>query len=246
MSPISRGFTGRRRPLADASRLPPGQYLERGFPVLAAGPTPRTPLEEWSFAIDGAVDRDRASWSWEEFLALPGETPTVDIHCVTKWSKFDTAWKGVSVDTLLERPDDLDQHVLRGRVDLAQSIHPLAHAFGHVGQAAAQLAHHDVILESAALHAVKAAARGDRGALAIGEVADRHGALGYDVGQLAPGIDQLVKLFVQGAEQRAGDRPVELLADQGQVGQLDQRRLQLVAYLVALVLPEGGKMGLGG
>ncbi|HJS92971.1 MAG TPA: sulfite oxidase-like oxidoreductase [Solirubrobacteraceae bacterium] len=100
MSPISRGFTGRRRPVNDASRLPPGQYEERGFPVLAAGPTPHTPLDQWSFRIDGAVDA-AVSWTWEEFQALPAETPTVDIHCVTKWSKFDTRWKGVSVDTLL-------------------------------------------------------------------------------------------------------------------------------------------------
>ena len=96
MSPISRGFTGRRRPPADPSRLPPGQYEERGFPVLAAGPTPHTPLEEWTFRIDGALE-EPASWTWEEFLALPAETPTVDIHCVTKWTKLDTRWAGVAV-----------------------------------------------------------------------------------------------------------------------------------------------------
>jgi DMSO/TMAO reductase YedYZ molybdopterin-dependent catalytic subunit len=100
MSPVSRGFHGRRQPASDPSRLPPGQYLERGFPVLSAGPTPHTPLEQWSFRVDGAVD-ESASWTWQELLALPAETPTVDIHCVTKWSKFDTQWKGVSVDTLL-------------------------------------------------------------------------------------------------------------------------------------------------
>jgi DMSO/TMAO reductase YedYZ molybdopterin-dependent catalytic subunit len=86
--------------MADPSRLPPGQYEERGFPVLAAGPTPHTPLQDWTFLVSGEVDEPR-SWTWEEFLALPAETPTVDIHCVTKWSKFDTHWKGVSVDTLL-------------------------------------------------------------------------------------------------------------------------------------------------
>ncbi|MBV8947461.1 MAG: sulfite oxidase-like oxidoreductase [Solirubrobacterales bacterium] len=101
MSPISRGFTGRRRPADDPSRLPPGQYSERGFPVLSAGPTPHTPLDEWSFLIDGVVEAP-VSWPWEEFLGLPAETVTVDIHCVTKWSKLDTTWKGVSVDTLLE------------------------------------------------------------------------------------------------------------------------------------------------
>ena len=98
---ISRGFTGRRRPVDDPSRLPPGQYLTRDFPVLSAGPTPHIPLDQWSFTIDGAVD-ETLSWSWEAFLALPAETPTVDIHCVTKWSKLDTTWRGVSVDTLLD------------------------------------------------------------------------------------------------------------------------------------------------
>ena len=98
---ISRGFTGRRRDAGDQARIPPGQYLTRDFPVLSAGPTPHVPLDDWSFTIDGAVD-EPVSWSWQEFLALPTETPTVDIHCVTKWSKLDTTWRGVSVDTLLD------------------------------------------------------------------------------------------------------------------------------------------------
>jgi DMSO/TMAO reductase YedYZ molybdopterin-dependent catalytic subunit len=101
MSPISRGFTGRRRPVEDPSRVPPGQYVTGDFPVLSAGPTPHTPLEEWSFTIHGAVD-EPVSWPWQELLALPAETITVDIHCVTKWSKLDTTWTGVSVDTLLD------------------------------------------------------------------------------------------------------------------------------------------------
>src|SRR5438874_10938382 len=101
MSPISRGFGGRRRPVADPSRVPPGQYVTPDFPVLSAGPTPHAPLDEWSFAIHGGAEP--VTWSWEEFRALPSETVTKDIHCVTKWSKFDTDWDGVSVDTLLER-----------------------------------------------------------------------------------------------------------------------------------------------
>jgi DMSO/TMAO reductase YedYZ molybdopterin-dependent catalytic subunit len=101
MSPISRGFRGRRRPVGEASRIPPGQYLVRDFPVLSAGPTPHTPLDEWSFTIQGEVD-EPVSWPWQEFTELPTETVTVDIHCVTKWSKLDTHWRGVSVDTLLE------------------------------------------------------------------------------------------------------------------------------------------------
>jgi DMSO/TMAO reductase YedYZ molybdopterin-dependent catalytic subunit len=101
MPPISRGFRGRRRRDVDTARIPPGQYVVDDFPVLSAGPTPRTPVDEWSFMIDGQVD-EPVSWPWEEFLALPSETVTVDIHCVTKWSKLDTTWTGVSVDTLLE------------------------------------------------------------------------------------------------------------------------------------------------
>src|SRR5436190_8564492 len=100
MPPISRGFRGRREQ-ADPSRLPPGQYETRDFPVLSAGPTPHRPLDQWSFEISGAVDDER-SWTWGELRALQPETFTVDIHCVTKWSKFDTTWTGVSVDTLLK------------------------------------------------------------------------------------------------------------------------------------------------
>ena len=84
--------------------MPPGQYLVSDFPVLSAGPTPRVNLNEWSFTIEGEIDEPRR-WTWEEFVALPSETVTKDIHCVTKWSKFDTAWKGVSVDTLMEGVD---------------------------------------------------------------------------------------------------------------------------------------------
>src|SRR6266536_3176245 len=101
--PISRGFRGRRQDPAVRKRLPPGQYLEHGFPVLSAGPTPRTPPAEWTFSVSGAGVGPLV-WTWNEFLALEGETITRDIHCVTKWSKLDCAWEGVSVDTLL--PED--------------------------------------------------------------------------------------------------------------------------------------------
>jgi len=100
MSFVSRGFKG-RRPEVDRSRLPPGQYLPHDFPVLSAGPTPYRPPAEWSFTVRGLVDAPR-SWSWAEFTALPAATITVDIHCVTKWSKLDTTWEGVSLDTLLD------------------------------------------------------------------------------------------------------------------------------------------------
>jgi DMSO/TMAO reductase YedYZ molybdopterin-dependent catalytic subunit len=104
MPPVSRGFQGRRAQVG-ATRLPPGQYVTNDFPVLSAGPTPHTPLGGWTFTISGAGD-ERVSWTWEELLALPAETPTVDIHCVTKWSKLDTTWKGVSVDRLLAAAAD--------------------------------------------------------------------------------------------------------------------------------------------
>ncbi len=100
MTPVSRGFRGRRQPAAIAGRLPPGQYETRDFPVLSAGPTPRTPLDAWDFTLRGAGTQS-ARWTWDEFLALPRETLTTDIHCVTKWSKFDTVWEAISVDTLL-------------------------------------------------------------------------------------------------------------------------------------------------
>jgi DMSO/TMAO reductase YedYZ molybdopterin-dependent catalytic subunit len=107
--PISRGFHGRRRDV-DPSRVPPGQYVTPDFPVLSAGPTPRVALDEWSFTIDGSVD-EALSWTWEELLALPAETFTVDIHCVTKWSKLDTTWTGVSLDVLLESVGTAADHV---------------------------------------------------------------------------------------------------------------------------------------
>jgi DMSO/TMAO reductase YedYZ molybdopterin-dependent catalytic subunit len=98
---VSRGFQGRRRQPAEvAGRIPPGQYLTDDFPVLSAGPTPRTPLDQWDLQIDGEIEQPHR-WSWDEFLALPRETITVDIHCVTKWSKLDTVWEGISLDTLL-------------------------------------------------------------------------------------------------------------------------------------------------
>src|SRR5205807_6073154 len=112
MSFVSRGFHGRRKPDADPSRVPPGQYVTLDYPVLSAGPTPHTSLAEWNFSISGEVDETQA-WSWEEFRALPSEEVTVDIHCVTKWSKLDTVWRGVSVDTLLEGVGTSAEHSIQ-------------------------------------------------------------------------------------------------------------------------------------
>jgi DMSO/TMAO reductase YedYZ molybdopterin-dependent catalytic subunit len=97
---VSRGFHGRR----PAVELPPGQYLVPAFPVLSAGPTPRVARDTWEFSITTAGGT-RHRWSWQELLDLPHERPTVDIHCVTKWSKLGTTWDGVSLDTLLAGVD---------------------------------------------------------------------------------------------------------------------------------------------
>jgi DMSO/TMAO reductase YedYZ molybdopterin-dependent catalytic subunit len=103
MSPVSRGFRGRSHvPAGEEDRVPPGQYVTKDFPVLSAGPTPHTPLPEWTFSITQGGDTLK-SWTWPEMQALPAETVTVDIHCVTRWSKLGTQWQGVSVDTLLDQ-----------------------------------------------------------------------------------------------------------------------------------------------
>ncbi|WP_436837401.1 molybdopterin-dependent oxidoreductase [Micromonospora matsumotoense] len=99
---MSPGFQGRRRTTDPA--LPPGQYLTEDFPVLSAGPTPRVPLDHWEFVLATEAG-DEFRWSWAELMDLPQETPTVDIHCVTRWSKFGTSWQGVSLDVLLDGVD---------------------------------------------------------------------------------------------------------------------------------------------
>jgi len=97
VSVVTRGFRGRGR---RDDNLPPGQYLTEDFPVLSAGPTPRVDLSTWEFVLTTEDGRQKR-WGWAELLALPSETVTVDIHCVTKWSKLGTTWTGVSLDTLL-------------------------------------------------------------------------------------------------------------------------------------------------
>jgi DMSO/TMAO reductase YedYZ molybdopterin-dependent catalytic subunit len=97
MGIISRGFAGRSR--EQRVDLPPGQYLTEDFPVLSAGPTPAIDSADWEFSItaeSGVVHR----WGWEQFQALPIEDIRTDIHCVTRWSKLGTTWRGVSLDTL--------------------------------------------------------------------------------------------------------------------------------------------------
>jgi DMSO/TMAO reductase YedYZ molybdopterin-dependent catalytic subunit len=108
---ISRGFRGRRVD-ADPARVPPGQYVTPDYPVLSAGPTQHTPLDQWDFTVVGEMDKPRR-WTWDELQALPSEEVTTDIHCVTKWSKLNTHWQGVSIDTLLEGVDTSAEHVLQ-------------------------------------------------------------------------------------------------------------------------------------
>ena len=141
MTPISRGFRGRSRSDAPADRVPPGQYVTEDFPVLSAGPTPHTPIDTWTFTINGAIDELR-SWTWDELRALPSEQVTKDIHCVTKWSKLDTQWEGVSIDTLLDGVETEAEYVLAFCDGGYTTNLPLEHvidgkawvAFGYDGQ----------------------------------------------------------------------------------------------------------------
>ena len=98
MGIVSPGFFGRRR--QESADLPPGQYLTYDFPVLSAGATPHVPTDTWGLRVTNE-DGQQHDWDWAAFTALPAEDVTVDLHCVTKWSKLGTGWRGVSLDTLL-------------------------------------------------------------------------------------------------------------------------------------------------
>ncbi|TDC51705.1 sulfite oxidase-like oxidoreductase [Actinomadura sp. KC345] len=111
MGIVSPGFQGRGR--GTGVKLPPGQYLTEDFPVLSAGPTPRVGKEDWKLTVTTESAREY-SWDWRQFMELPSETPTADIHCVTKWSKLGTRWEGVSLDTLLADVDTAADYVLAG------------------------------------------------------------------------------------------------------------------------------------
>src|SRR5688572_20169062 len=86
----------------DPARVPPGQYLTDRFPVLTVGPNPKFDLSSWDFSVFGGVDR-KLTLSWDELMALPQKEVTTDIHCVTRWSKLDTVWRGVAVSDVLDR-----------------------------------------------------------------------------------------------------------------------------------------------
>jgi DMSO/TMAO reductase YedYZ molybdopterin-dependent catalytic subunit len=106
---ISRGFGARRR--ESEPELPPGQYLTTDFPVLSAGPTPQIELTDWQFVV---ADRSGPlqSWSWDEFTALPAEDVHTDIHCVTRWSKLGTQWRGVSLAEIFAGVSTSDEYTM--------------------------------------------------------------------------------------------------------------------------------------
>lgn len=88
--------------VAREGRLPPGQALTHKFPVLHYGPVPRFNPATWDFRVWGEVEQP-ARWTWDEFQELPRTSLVMDIHCVTRWSKFDTTWEGVPVRALVEQ-----------------------------------------------------------------------------------------------------------------------------------------------
>lgn len=108
MSFITRGFTGRGR--ERDPRLPPGQSLVEDWPVLSAGPTPDIPQDEWSFSV--RTENGLTQWNWDEFLALGVEDVTVDIHCVTHWTKLDMPWRGVPLDAVFENIETSADYVM--------------------------------------------------------------------------------------------------------------------------------------
>jgi DMSO/TMAO reductase YedYZ molybdopterin-dependent catalytic subunit len=87
---------------AKGARLPPGQVLTPKWPVLTYGAAPRPDLQTWTFRCYGLVDKE-VSWTWKEFLELPRVQVTSDIHCVTRWSRYDNRWEGVAVREILRR-----------------------------------------------------------------------------------------------------------------------------------------------
>jgi DMSO/TMAO reductase YedYZ molybdopterin-dependent catalytic subunit len=127
MSIVNKGFSGRRA--ESARQLPPGQHLTADFPVLQAGPTPRIDLDNWRFTIRDERDTEHV-WSWSQLKLLPSERLTVDIHCVTTWSKLDTKWEGVSLDTLFESVDTAAEFALVGSLAATPPNFPVVDLLG--------------------------------------------------------------------------------------------------------------------
>ena len=125
----------------DPSRVPPGQYVTDRFPVLHAGVTPRVDLAQWDFRVEGLAG-EAITWTYQEMLDMPQTERTFDIHCVTKWSKLDTIWRGVAVTDVMSRlsPAPGASHVLvlaeqgfTANIPIADFVRPenlFAHTFG--------------------------------------------------------------------------------------------------------------------
>ena len=99
MAIISRGFAGRSR--EHNPELPPGQYLTEDFPVLSAGPTPELDTAEWTFTVQ--TENGPTKWNWDELHDLGVEDVHTDIHCVTRWSKLGTSWRGIPLDAIFDK-----------------------------------------------------------------------------------------------------------------------------------------------
>ena len=108
--------------MRQAGRLPPGQVATLKLPVLHMGPVPDFDPSTWEFRVCGAVEQE-VRWNWEAFNQLPRTQVTMDIHCVTRWSKFDTTWEGVALKTLL------DLGLIRPRPEAAFVLQHCAHGF---------------------------------------------------------------------------------------------------------------------
>jgi DMSO/TMAO reductase YedYZ molybdopterin-dependent catalytic subunit len=121
---------------ADKPRLPPGQRLVTGFPVLDLGNQPEVPLEKWSLDVQGLVENP-VTWEWQDFMAQPQVTRVTDFHCVTTWSTFDNRWEGVLFRHLLDvvRPKPEVEHVLFRSYDGYSTNVPLS-----------ELSHDDVLI----------------------------------------------------------------------------------------------------
>jgi DMSO/TMAO reductase YedYZ molybdopterin-dependent catalytic subunit len=115
---FERLFGDRRPDPSVADRVPPGQYLTEKFPVLHYGSVPRVDLAAWDFKVYGEIDNP-FRLTWDEFRALPRKQVTTDIHCVTRWSKLETHWEGVAIQSIL---------------DLAQVRPTVTHVVGHAEQ----------------------------------------------------------------------------------------------------------------
>jgi len=109
MAIFTRGFTGRSRE-ADPD-LPPGQYLADDFPVLSAGPTPKLDRADWTFSVQ--TETGGVKWTWDEFMELGAEDVHTDIHCVTRWSKLGTTWRGIPLDAVFDAVETEREFVMQ-------------------------------------------------------------------------------------------------------------------------------------